>query len=286
MTETTLNPVSTTKSFGGTVEVYTHASQSCQCDMTFAVYQPPQAAMGPVPILYWLSGLTCNHENFMTKAGAQQFAAEHGLLLVVPDTSPRGAGIEGEDDNWDFGTGAGFYLNATNPPWSTNYNMYDYIVTELPALIHANFSVDPAKESIFGHSMGGHGALTIALKNPRRYRSVSAFAPICAPTQCPWGHKAFSNYLGDDKKTWLDYDANHLVQKASERLPILIDQGDADGFLAEELRLDILQKTCAEIDYPLTARLQPGYDHSFYFIASFMQDHVAHHAQALHDVVE
>ena len=282
MPSTNLTELSITKSFGGQVEVYSHDSAACNCTMTFAVYRPPQAADGPVPVLYWLSGLTCTHDNFITKAGAQQFAAEHGLLLVVPDTSPRGDDVP-DEDAWDFGSGAGFYLNATQEPWSTHYNMYDYIVTELPAAIHANFPVQVDRESIFGHSMGGHGALTIALKNPGRYRSVSAFAPICAPTQCPWGEKAFANYLGPDKHTWLAYDANELVQQASdERLPILIDQGGADGFLAEQLKFDIFKATCARIGHPLTARLQPDYDHSYYFIASFMQDHVNHHAAALH----
>lgn len=278
---TTLNLQSRTKSFGGWVEVYSHASDACNCDMTFGVYVPPQAVNGSLPVLYWLSGLTCTHENFITKAGAQQFAAEHGLLLVVPDTSPRGANLEGEDDDYDFGTGAGFYLNATQEPWSQYYNMYDYIVTELPALIHANFPTQSDQESIFGHSMGGHGALTIALKNPGRFKSVSAFAPICAPTECPWGHKAFSNYLGDDCEQWLDYDANHLVQKASEKLPMLIDQGSDDNFLAEQLNFQKFKETCAQVGYPITGRLQEGYDHSYYFIATFMAEHVAHHAAAL-----
>jgi len=276
-----LTQTSRTRSFEGWLEVYTHASDACSCDMTFAVYLPPQAADGPVPVLYWLSGLTCTHENFVTKAGAQQFAAEHGIMLVVPDTSPRGAGIDIEDDHWDFGTGAGFYLNATNPPWDKHYNMYDYIVTELPAAIHANFPTQADNESIFGHSMGGHGALTIALKNPGRYKSVSAFAPICVPTECPWGHKAFSNYLGDDCEEWLQYDANYLVKQAEEQLPLLIDQGDADGFLEEQLKFEQFVSTLKEIDHPHKARLQEGYDHSFYFIASFMQDHIEHHSKAL-----
>ncbi|MEM7130843.1 MAG: S-formylglutathione hydrolase [Chloroflexota bacterium] len=281
MTTTSLTLQSRTKSFGGWVEVYSHDSDACGCPMTFAVYKPPQIEDAPVPVLTWLSGLTCTHENFITKAGAQQFAADKGLLLVVPDTSPRGVGIEGEDDAYDFGSGAGFYLNATESPWSTNYNMYDYIVSELPAAISANFSIQPECESIFGHSMGGHGALTIALKNPGRYRSVSAFAPICAPTQCPWGHKAFSGYLGDDQESWLQYDANHLIQQNAERLPMLIDQGADDGFLAEQLHFETFKETCSTIGYPVTARLQPDYDHSYYFIASFMEEHVAHHAAAL-----
>lgn len=278
-----LNQVSRTKSFGGWLEVYTHESAACSCKMKFAVYLPPQAADGPVPTLYWLSGLTCTHENFATKAGALGYAAEHGLMLIIPDTSPRGAGIDGEDDNWDFGTGAGFYLDATNEPWSKNYNMYSYITEELTGIVRENFPGKSAKESIFGHSMGGHGALTIALKNPGRFKSVSAFAPICAPTQCPWGEKAFSNYLGSDQASWLEYDANHLVQHAKERLPMLIDQGDADGFLAEQLHYQTFVDTCERVGYPVTANLRPGYDHSFYFIASFIGDHIAHHATALKD---
>ena len=281
MSTTTLNQQSRTKVFDGWLEVYTHDSAACNCEMKFAVYLPPQAANGPVPTLYWLSGLTCTHENFATKAGAFGHAAEHGLMLIIPDTSPRGAGIEGEDDHWDFGTGAGFYLNATQDPWATNYNMYDYIVEELTHAVRANFPSDGGKESIFGHSMGGHGALTIALKNPGRFKSVSAFAPICAPTQCPWGEKAFSNYLGADRDSWLQYDANHLVQHAVEKLPMLIDQGDADGFLAEQLNFQTFVDTCAQVGYPVTANLRPGYDHSFYFISTFIGDHIAHHAAAL-----
>ena len=276
-----LTQKSDTKQFGGQLQVYTHDSAVCACPMTFAVYLPPQAEDGPVPVLWWLSGLTCTHENFVTKAGAQRFAAQHGLMLVVPDTSPRGAGIETEDDHWDFGTGAGFYVDATQSPWSGHYNMYSYIVDELSELIHANFPTIREKESIFGHSMGGHGALTIALKIPGRFKSVSAFAPICAPTQCPWGEKAFSNYLGNDRDSWLAYDANHLVQQDSAKLPILIDQGDADGFLAEQLNFSTFVQTCQQIDYPLTANLRPGYDHSFYFITSFIEEHLAHHAAAL-----
>lgn len=280
MPSTLLTPISRTKSFGGWVEVFSHPSDTCRCTMTFAVYRPPQADDGPVPILYWLSGLTCTHENFITKAGAQHVAAEHGVLLVVPDTSPRGHDVP-DEDAWDFGTGAGFYVNATQEPWSKHYNMYDYIVAELPATIKANFPVQADRESIFGHSMGGHGALTIALKNPGRYRAVSAFAPICAPSQCPWGEKAFGHYLGPDKENWLQHDANHLVTQASERLPILVDQGDADGFLATQLKLGTFMATCESIGYPLTARVQAGYDHSYYFIASFIGDHIAYHAAAL-----
>ncbi len=281
MSHTELTQKSNTRSFGGWLEVYTHDSAACACPMTFAVYLPPQAETGPVPVLYWLSGLTCTHENFVTKAGAMRYAAEHGVMLVVPDTSPRGAGIEGEDDHWDFGTGAGFYVNATQEPWSGHYNMYDYIVNELPEAVQANFPTIKGKESIFGHSMGGHGALTIALKNPGRFKSVSAFAPICAPTQCPWGEKAFSNYLGDDRDAWLEYDAHHLVQNGAEKMPMLIDQGDADGFLVEQLNYELFVNTCSKIGYPLKARLRAAYDHSFYFIASFIGEHIAFHADAL-----
>ncbi|MFK7802469.1 MAG: S-formylglutathione hydrolase [Anaerolineae bacterium] len=276
-----LNQISRTKSFDGWLEVYTHNSEACACEMKFAVYLPPQAADGPVPALYWLSGLTCTHENFATKAGAFGYAAEHGVMLIIPDTSPRGAGIEGEDDNWDFGTGAGFYLDATNGAWAKNYNMYSYITEELTGIVRESFPGAPGKESIFGHSMGGHGALTIALKNPGRFKSVSAFAPICAPSQCPWGEKAFSNYLGDDRSAWLEYDANHLIQQDAEKMPMRIDQGDADGFLAEQLHYQTFIDTCEQIGYPVTANLRPGYDHSFYFIASFIGDHIAHHAKAL-----
>ena len=281
-----LKQTSRTRSFGGWVEVYTHPSSACACDMTFAVYVPPQAAQRPVPVLYWLSGLTCTHENFITKAGAQRFAAQHGILLVVPDTSPRGASVPDEAESWDFGTGAGFYVNATQEPWSTHYNMYDYVVTELPELIHANFPTVRERESIFGHSMGGHGALVIALRNPGRYGSVSAFAPVCAPSQVPWGEKAFSNYLGNDRADWLAYDANALVQQTQSQPPTLIDQGDADGFLQEQLGFDTFVKTCERAGYPLTARLQPEYDHSYYFIATFMADHIAHHAAVLNRPTE
>ncbi|MEM8861105.1 MAG: S-formylglutathione hydrolase, partial [Chloroflexota bacterium] len=268
MSHTELTQKSNTRVFEGWLEVYTHDSAACACPMTFAVYLPPQAQTKRVPVLYWLSGLTCTHENFITKAGAMRYAAEHGLMLVVPDTSPRGANIEGENDSYDFGSGAGFYLNATQEPWSSHYNMYDYIVTELPEAIHANFPTMPDKESIFGHSMGGHGALTIALKNPGRFKSVSAFAPICAPSQVPWGEKAFGGYLGNDRDAWLAYDANHLIQQSAEQIPMLIDQGDADGFLAEQLRFQKFVDTCSKIGYPLKARLRAGYDHSYYFIST------------------
>ncbi|WP_418648569.1 S-formylglutathione hydrolase [Thauera butanivorans] len=266
--------------FGGWQDVYRHRSEVLGCEMNFAVYLPPQAAGGAkLPVLYWLSGLTCTEQNFITKAGAQRYAAEHGLIIVAPDTSPRGDDVA-DADGYDLGKGAGFYLNATRQPWAKHYRMYDYIVDELPALLEANFPASTAR-SISGHSMGGHGALSIALKNPGRYRSVSAFSPIVAPTQVPWGEKAFSNYLGGDREAWKQYDTVELVASASEKLPLLVDQGDADEFLDGQLKPQLLQAACEAAAHPLTLRMQPGYDHSYYFIASFIGDHLRHHAQAL-----
>lgn len=249
--------------------------------MRFAVYQPPQAAFQPVPVLYFLSGLTCTEENFMVKAGAQQFAAKYGLILVASDTSPRNTGIPGEDDEWDFGTGAGFYVDATAEPWRSHYQMYSYIVEELPAIINANFPVIPDKQGIFGHSMGGHGALVCALRNPEKYKSVSAFAPIVAPMRCPWGQKALSRYLGENKEAWRNYDASELVKKGKFSSPILIDQGTADKFLAEQLMPEVFQQACAKVNQPLGLRYQEGYDHSYYFISTFIEDHIRHHASTL-----
>jgi S-formylglutathione hydrolase len=268
--------------FGGTVAFYSHPSQECQCDMRFAVFIPPQAKAAPVPILYYLSGLTCTEENFTTKAGAQRYAAEQGLMLVAPDTSPRGAEIPDEPD-WDVGTGAGFYVDATQDPWAKHYRMYSYITQELPTLIHGNFPGDPSRQGIFGHSMGGHGALVIGLRNPDQYRSISAFAPITAPSQCPWGQKALSQYLGNDPETWKDYDASELIkQTADPERPILIDQGSADPFLAQKQLLpDVFEQVCQTAGQSLTLRLQEGYDHSYYFIATFMADHIRHHASFL-----
>ncbi|WP_366914274.1 S-formylglutathione hydrolase [Mastigocoleus sp. MO_188.B34] len=267
------------KTFGGKLGFYSHFSSSCNSGMRFAVYQPPQAMSQNVPILYWLSGLTCTEENFMIKAGAQKYAAEHGLLLVAPDTSPRNTGILGEDESWDFGTGAGFYVDATEIPWSSHYKMYSYVVEELPKVIAENFPVNLDKQSIFGHSMGGHGALICAMRNPEQYKSVSAFAPIVAPMQCPWGEKALSGYLGDNKETWSNYDATELVKKIGFHSPILIDQGTADSFLQQKQLLpEIFEKACGEVKQPLNLRYQEGYDHSYYFIASFMEDHIHHHA--------
>ena len=267
--------------FGGWQDVYRHRSEVLGCDMTVGVYFPPQAAQGgKLPVLYWLSGLTCNEQNFITKAGAQRYAAEHGIIIVAPDTSPRGEDVA-NDEAYDLGQGAGFYLNATRDPWAKHYRMYDYIVDELPKWVEEHFPASDAR-AISGHSMGGHGALIIALKNPGRYRSVSAFSPIVAPTQVPWGEKAFSAYLGDDREAWKQYDTVELVkQGAAEQLPLLIDQGDADEFLEGQLKPELLRAAAEAAGHPLELRMQPGYDHSYYFISSFIGDHIAHHAAAL-----
>lgn len=269
------------RSFGGWQDVYRHRSTVLDCDMNFAVYLPPQAETQSCPVVYWLSGLTCTEQNFITKAGAQQYAAQHGIILVAADTSPRDCNLPGEDDSWDFGTGAGFYVNATQMPWSSHYRMYDYVVGELPEAIAHNFPIRATHQGIMGHSMGGYGALMIALRNPGRFQSVSAFAPIVAPSQVPWGKKAFSHYLGDNTDDWLTYDPTYLVKDAQEKLPILIDQGQADSFLVEQLQPEKFTAACQAANYPLTLRIQPGYDHSYYFIASFIGDHLAHHAAAL-----
>lgn len=267
--------------FGGKVGFYSHHSISCNTEMRFSVYQPPQAASSPVPVLYFLSGLTCTEENFIAKAGALQFATEHGLIIVVPDTSPRHTGIAGEDEDWDFGTGAGFYVDATAEPWKSHYRMYSYVVDELPALMAEYFPVQPERQGIFGHSMGGHGALVCALRNPEKYQSVSAFAPIAAPMRCPWGQKAFSNYLGSDKESWRTYDASELVLTAEYKRPILIDQGSADQFLTDQLMPEVFEQACASALQPLILRYQEGYDHSYYFITTFIADHICHHAATL-----
>lgn len=269
--------------FDGTVEFYKHSSSSCNGEMKFSVYQPPQARSAAVPVLYFLSGLTCTEENFMVKSGVQQVAAKHGLLIVAPDTSPRQTGIAGEDDDWDFGTGAGFYVDATQTPWKTHYRMYSYVTQELPALIAAHFPVKPDRQGIFGHSMGGHGALVCALRNPGQYRSVSAFAPIAAPMQCPWGQKAFTHYLGTDPADWRDYDASKLVLSHTFDDTILIDQGTADTSLEKQLMPEVFEQACAKVGQPLTLRRQAGYDHSYYFIATFIADHIRHHADRLWD---
>ncbi|AHL74768.1 S-formylglutathione hydrolase [Stutzerimonas stutzeri] len=278
----TLEIISSQKSFGGWHKRYRHRSTNLSCDMTFAVYLPPQAEQGgKLPVLYWLSGLTCTDENFMQKAGGHRLAAELGLVIVAPDTSPRGAGVPDDPEAaYDFGLGAGFYLNASQEPWAQHYRMHDYVVDELPSLVEANFPVSD-KRGISGHSMGGHGALVCALKNPGRYLSLSAFAPISNPADCPWGEKAFSGYLGEDRSRWREWDACTLIAKAEEKLPILVDQGDRDDFMASQLKPEALEAAARAAEHPLTLRIQPGYDHSYYFIASFIDDHLRHHAQAL-----
>jgi S-formylglutathione hydrolase len=250
--------------------------------MRFGVFLPPQAEARPVPLLYWLSGLTCTEENFIVKAGAQRVAAELGLALVVPDTSPRGLKIPGEDESYDFGTGAGFYVDATQAPWSRGYRMYSYVTKELPALIASSFPVDGEKAGIFGHSMGGHGALTIALKNPGQYKSVSAFAPISSPMRCPWGEKALTGYLGADRAAWREYDATALLEERGWKGPaLLVDQGTEDQFLESQLKPELLEQACRRAGVPLELRLQAGYDHSYFFIASFIEDHLRFHARKL-----
>lgn len=274
--------ISKSTCFNGTVAFYSHHSDSCNGKMRFAVFIPSQATTQPVPILYYLSGLTCTEENFTVKAGAQRYAAEHGLMLVAPDTSPRGAGIPEEEESWDFGTGAGFYVDATEAPWASHYRMYSYVVEELPELIATNFPVNSERQGIFGHSMGGHGALVCALRNPHKYLSVSAFAPIAAPMRCPWGRKAFSYYLGTEIETWRQYDASELVLTANYGRPILIDQGTDDNFLKQQQLLpDIFEQACQQAGQPLKLRYQEGYDHSYYFISTFISDHIDHHASAL-----
>ena len=265
--------------FGGRQEVWQHDSRSTRTPMKFGIYLPPQALAGArCPVLYWLSGLTCSEQNFITKAGAQQHAAQHGLIVVAPDTSPRGPDVA-DDAAYDLGQGAGFYVNATEAPWAAHYRMQDYVADELPALVEQHFPALEAR-AIFGHSMGGHGALVTALRHPGRYRSVSAFAPIVAPSQAAWGQKALTAYLGADPQAWQAWDTVALIEHARERLPLLIDQGDADEFMAH-LRPDLLREACDQAGHPLTLNLRAGYDHSYYFIASFIGEHIAHHARAL-----
>jgi len=287
---TTLTILSQSFCFGGAQGTYSHYSGECNHKMTLAVYHPPQYQQGPVPVLYFLSGLPCTEENFMVKAGAQRYAAEHGIMLVVPDTSPRDTGTSGEDETWDLGTGAGFYVDATEDPWHRHYRMYSYVTKELPQVVAANFSIMGDRQSICGHSMGGHGALICALKNPTRYCSVSAFAPIAAPIQCDWGKKALTAYLGDDPAAWAAYDACELI-KAQARDPsqitplfgsILVDQGTADPFLGQnQLLPEALEQACAAAGQPLSLRRHQGYDHGYFFIATFIEDHIRYHAQAL-----
>jgi len=275
--------LSSVRCFGGEQRRYSHRSDALACDMIYAIFVPPQAAAGPVPVVYYLSGLTCTDENFVTKAGAQRYAAEHGVAVVAPDTSPRGDGVADDPEgSYDMGLGAGFYLNATEPPWAAHYQMYDYVLEELPRVVAAaSPELDTARAAITGHSMGGHGALTIGLKNPERFSSISAFSPIVAPTQCPWGNKAFSHYLGTDESRWADYDSCALLSAATEQKPILIDQGTADNFLDEQLKTHLIVEAADRAGYPIEVRMQEGYDHSYYFIASFIGDHLRFHAEHL-----
>lgn len=269
--------------FDGTVAYYSHFSATCNSEMNFAVYLPPQAETKPVPILYYLSGLTCTEENFTVKAGAQRYAAEAGIMLVAPDTSPRNTGIAGEDEEWDIGSGAGFYVDAVVSPWKSHYQMYSYVTEELPKLIVANFPVLANKQSIFGHSMGGHGALICALKNPDRYLSVSAFAPIASPINCPWGEKVFTAYLGENRQLWKNYDASELVKQTQLDYPILVDQGLADTFYQQKQLLpEVFQSACKEVGQALNLRFHSGYGHDYFAIASLIEDHFQHHSQALH----
>ena len=282
MAQQTPEQIGANQSFGGQQLRYKHQSAVLNCEMTFSIYLPPQASQGPVPVLYWLSGLTCTDENFVQKAGAQQHAAEHGIAVVCPDTSPRGEGVADDPDAaYDMGLGAGFYVNATQQPWAEHYQMYSYVVDELPALINAQFPVDGQRAAVSGHSMGGHGALSIALKKPGQFKSVSAFSPICSPLNCPWGHKTLGNYLGADRDSWAQYDTVALVAEASEHLPVLVDQGEADNFLDEQLKTPLLIEAAKRAGFPMDIRMQPEYDHSYFFIATFIGEHMAFHARAL-----
>lgn len=278
-----MQQLSETACFGGRQLRFEHASDVLSCDMRFSVYLPPAASTEPVPVLYWLSGLTCTDENFMQKSGAQKYAAEAGLALVAPDTSPRGDQVADDPDgSWDFGLGAGFYVNATQAPYDRHYQMYDYVVSELPGLLAGIPQLDVGRAGISGHSMGGHGALTIALKNPDRFQSVSAFAPICAPMRCPWGKKALSNYVGDDTSVWRNYDACELIAAGARGpWPILVDQGMDDAFLHEQLMPDYLEQACAASGQALVLNRRPKYDHSYYFVASFIAEHIGFHAVAV-----
>lgn len=278
-----MQQLSSTRSFDGLQNRYQHSSSSLNCEMTFSVFLPKVANAGKtvkLPVLYWLSGLTCTDENFVQKACAQRVASELGLLIVAPDTSPRGDEVA-DADSYDLGKGAGFYVNASAEPWAAHYQMYDYITRELPELINAQFPVDADRQGIFGHSMGGHGALTIALKNPASYRSVSAFAPICSPINCPWGQKALASYLGDDASTYAEYDAVELLKVNSQPVPMLIDQGGDDEFLAEQLKPELLVAAATAKNYPLTFNEREGYDHSYFFIASFIEEHLRFHHEIL-----
>jgi len=279
---TALETVSANRSFGGMQGVYRHASAETGTDMTFAVYLPPQAeaAGAKLPVLWYLSGLTCTHANVMEKGEYRSAAADLGVIIVCPDTSPRGDEVP-DDEGYDFGKGAGFYVDATEAPWAKNYRMRSYVERELPAIVAADFPADMDRQGITGHSMGGHGALTIALRNPERFRSVSAFAPICSPLDCPWGHKALGGYLGADRAAWRAYDATALIEDGARVAELLVDQGAADNFLAEQLKPELLKAACAKAGIKLTLRMRPGYDHSYFFISTFMADHVRWHAERL-----
>lgn len=276
-----MKTVSTAKSHGGTQGVYTHASSACRCDMTFAVFVPPQAEKEPVPVLWYLSGLTCTHANVMDKGEYRRMAAELGLMIVCPDTSPRGDAVPDEADNWQFGKGAGFYVDATQAPYADNYRMYSYVTQELPTLIAEHFPADMSRQGIFGHSMGGHGALTIALRNAERYKSCSAFAPIVEPSSAGWSKPAFEKYLGSDETAWRAHDACALVKDGARFPEFLIDQGSADGFLDEGLRPWLFEEACKNAGLALTLNMREGYDHSYFFISTFMDDHLAWHAERL-----
>jgi S-formylglutathione hydrolase len=278
---TTLEVLSEHRCFGGVQGFYRHDSQECGSAMRFAVFCPPAAALGPVPVLYYLAGLTCTEETFMVKAGAQRVAAELGLMLVAPDTSPRSPRLPGDDAEWDFGLGAGFYVDATRAPWSAHYRMYSYVTRELPEVVAAHFPARRDAPGIFGHSMGGHGALVCALRNPGQYRSLSAIAPISAPAQCPWGVKAFTGYLGDERAAWSEYDTTALLSRGSFPGRILVDQGLADRFLDSQLGLEALESAALAAGQDLVVRRHEGYDHGYYFIATFVEDHLRHHAAAL-----
>ncbi|MEQ8744047.1 S-formylglutathione hydrolase [Parasphingorhabdus sp.] len=275
-----METVSTNRSYGGTQGVYSHASSATGTDMSFAVYVPDHEEGAKLPVLWYLSGLTCTHANVMEKGEYRRAASELGLIIIAPDTSPRGEGVP-DDSAYDMGQGAGFYVDATEEPWSTHFRMRSYIETELPELIAANFPADMSRQGIFGHSMGGHGALTLALRNPDRYKSVSAFSPIVAPTNCPWGKKALGRYLGLDKAAWRQYDACALIEDGARVTDILVDQGTSDNFLEEQLKPQLLAEACAKADIPLTLNLREGYDHSYYFISTFMADHLRWHADRL-----
>lgn len=275
-----MKTISTNLSHGGVQGVYSHDASTTNCEMTFAVFAPPQAKAGKTPVLWYLSGLTCTHANVMEKGEYRRAAAQHGVTIVCPDTSPRGESVP-DEDNWQFGSGAGFYLDATVAPYDRHYNMYSYVTRELPELIAENFNVDMGRQGIFGHSMGGHGALTIALKHPDRFKSCSAFAPICQPSQSEWSAGAFEKYLGPDKAGWREYDVSLLIEDGKRFSEFLVDQGTADSFLEEGLRPNVLEDACSKAGIPLLLRMQEGYDHSYYFISSFMEEHIGWHAERL-----